>query len=104
MHNNRKPMCQLGTQILGTPRTVFVDSKCGSTVKPVMENKIEPQFATFKIEAAQTSLYTRRSYVIKANFKTSSGVPDHPIWENYRPPSLQVRHYFVFAQGKKFCF
>ena len=90
MHNNRKPMCQLGNSILGAPKRDFTDPKCGSKVQPVFRDSIRQQFATFEIEAAQTSLYTGRSYVIKANFKTSRGVPDHPIWENYRPPPLQV--------------
>ena len=92
MHNNRKPMCQLGNPILGAPKTDFTDETCWSEVKPVFRDAIKPQFATFDIEVAPTSLITQRSYVIKASFKTSSDVPDQPIWKNFRPPPFEVRH------------
>ena len=101
MQNNRKPMCQHKNKIVGVPLRSGEDhceSKCFSPVQALDEvdntTQLGLQFTAFNIEAATTSLFTGRSYLVLANFK-SMGIIDHKIWEDYRPVPLQVTCYII---------
>ena len=102
MQNNRKPMCQHKNKIVGVPLSGedHCESKCFSPVQAVDEvdnmTQLGLQFTVFNIEAATTSLFTGRSYLVLANFKPM-GIINHKIWEGYRPVPLQVTFLYIIC-------